>query len=102
MTATRIDTASGDASGDRLMDVPFAVNGPEKESEPGLLDEGALRVRLAGATFRWVGRGEPIRLEGGQVSGQDLWKALLLVVLACLLLEMTVLAWPMLGRERAA
>ena len=102
VTATRVDTTSGEAGGDRLLDVPFAVNGPEQESEPALLDEAALRERLPGAAFRWVGRGEAIRLEGGQVSGQELWKFLLLVVLACLLLEMTVLAWPMLGRERAA
>jgi hypothetical protein len=100
--ATRIDATSGTTGGDRLLDVPFAVNGPEQESEPTVLDEAALRERLSGASFRWVGRGEAIRLEGGQVSGQDLWKALLLVVLGCLLLEMTVLAWPMLGRERAA
>jgi hypothetical protein len=100
--ATRIDATSGDTGGDRLLDVPLAVNGPEQESEPAVLDETMLKFRLPGATFRWVGRGEAIRLEGGQVSGQDLWKAILLVVLACLLLEMTVLAWPMLGRERAA
>ena len=94
VTATRIDSSA------RLLDVPFAVNGPEQESETALLDENGLRERLGSAHFRWVGRGEAIRLEGGQVSGQDLWKAILLVVLACLLLEMTVLAWPMLGRER--
>jgi hypothetical protein len=94
VTATRTDSSA------RLLDVPFAVNGPEQESETALLDENGLRERLGAIPFRWVGRGETIRLEGGQVSGQDLWKAILLVVLACLLLEMTVLAWPMLGRER--
>lgn len=99
VTATRIDAASGDVGGDRLMDVAFAVNGSERESEPALLDEAGLRERLDGAPFRWIGRGEAIRLEGGQVSGQEMWKMILLGVLACLLLEMIVLAWPMLGRS---
>jgi len=102
VTASRVGATTGEVGGDRLLDVPFAVNGPAQESEPAVLDEAGLRERLAGGSFRWVGRGEAIRLEGGQVSGQDLWKWLLVAVLGCLLLEMTVLAWPMLGRERAA
>ena len=102
VTATRLDTTPGAGGGERLLDVPFAVNGPEQESDPALLNEAALRERFLGVSFRWVGEGEAIRLEGSQVSGQDLWKLLLLLVVACLLLEMTVLAWPMLGRERAA
>lgn len=97
MTATRVEGAGNE----RTLDVPFAVNGPEQESEPALLNEPALRDRLSGANFRWVGRGEAIRLEGGQVSGHGMWKWLLLAVLGFLLLEMTVLAWPMLGKERA-
>jgi hypothetical protein len=109
VTGSRIDTAdvgrisnpSHEGRSDRLIEVPIAVNGPEQESEPALLDEPALRERLPGATFRWVGRGEAIRLEGGQVSGQNLWKTLLLAVLGCLLVEMLVLAWPMLGRSGA-
>lgn len=104
VTATRVDTtdepgtpATGGSV--RLLDVPFAVNGPEQESEPALVDEAGLREKLSGVPFRWVGRGEAIRLDGGSVSGRELWKALLLLVLGCLLLEMTVLAWPSLGRD---
>jgi hypothetical protein len=101
--ASRAQSLGADVGSDSFLEIPLAVNGPEQESDPAVLDEAHLRDRIgASSSFRWVGRGETIRLEGGQISGQDLWKWLLGVVLVCLLAEMLVLAWPMLGRERAA
>jgi hypothetical protein len=41
--------------------------------------------------FRWVPRGEPIRLEGAAVQGQEFWKWLMAAALACLLLELAIL-----------
>ena len=100
VTGSRIEaTSSGDAGGERIMEVTFAVNGPAKESEPAVLDEASLKEQLGNASFRWIGRGETIRVEGVIVSGQGMWKILLLVVLGCLLVEMAVLAWPMLARR---
>ena len=37
--------------------------------------------------------------EGGTRRGQDLWKLCAWCVLCCLLLEQTVLAWPMLRKQ---
>lgn len=87
----------------KLWEAVVAVNGPARESEPAVLDEAALRERLAGALpFRWVGRGEAITVAGSQVSGQNLWKWLLALVLVGLLAESAILARPMLGRGGAA
>ncbi len=44
-------------------------------------------------------RASTISLEGAQVEGQDLWKWFLAAVLACLALEMIVLAWPAAAKE---
>ena len=103
VTGSRIEaTSAGDTGGDRIMETAFAVNGPAQESEPAVLDEAALKERLGDAGFRWIGRGETIRVEGVNVSGRDLWKVLLVLVLGCLLVEMAVLAWPMLARRGAS
>lgn len=87
----------------KLWEAVVAVNGPGRESEPAVLDEAGLRERLAGALpFRWVARGEAISVAGAQVSGQNLWKWLLALVLLGLLAESAILARPMLGRGGSA
>ena len=43
----------------------------------------------------WVPVGQKISLEGTQVSGQNLWRWLIQLVLVCLLVEMIILAWPL-------
>jgi hypothetical protein len=79
-------------SGERLWEVEFAVNGPASESELTYLDEAGVRERLGNVPMRWIAPGEPIHLEGALVRGQDLWQWLLAVALACLLVELIVLA----------
>jgi len=98
--------AKGDQSAEtegaesKLWEVPLAVNGPSRESQLVQLDEAGLQARMGKANYRWIGRGQPISLEGAQVRGQDLWKWLIFLVLVCLLAELAVLARPALARER--
>jgi hypothetical protein len=74
--------------------IPLAINGPARESELEWFDALALRERLGDASFRWIERDEPISLEGAQIRGRNLWKPLVMLVLAGLLLEMLLLARP--------
>lgn len=88
-----------DAAPEPIWDTALAFNGPASESEPAYLDESTLRERTGDAPIGWVGRGQPISLQGARVRGQDLWKWLLGAVLALLLVEMAVLARPFAARE---
>jgi hypothetical protein len=80
------------APSNRAWQIDLAVNGPTEESELQTITEEDLRGRLAGAPVRWVNRGEAIGLEGAAVRGQEFWKWLMAAALACLVLELTVLA----------
>lgn len=102
VTARKPDpSAEHEGLENKLWEVPLAVNGPARESQLAALDEAGLRSRMGDASYRWIGRGESISLEGSQVRGQDLWKWLLGLVILCLLAELLVLARPMLVKERA-
>jgi hypothetical protein len=69
----------------------LAVNGSPRESDLRLLDERGLRQRVGEARVHWVPPGDEIPIEGGAVSGHDLWKILMLAVLVALLAELLVL-----------
>jgi len=75
----------------------LAVNGPAAESELASVDEEGLRQRMGALEFRWVGPGESLRVEGVALVGRNYWKYLMVVALACLLVEMLFLAAPRLG-----
>jgi hypothetical protein len=79
------------AHADRLWQLELAVNGPADESELKAVTELELRERLGAAPIRWLARGEPIKLEGATVSGQEFWKWLMAAALACLIVEMAIL-----------
>jgi hypothetical protein len=76
---------------ERLWQLELAVNGPADESELKAISEIDLRERLGDAPVRWLARGEPIRLEGAAIRGQEFWKWLMAGALACLLLELAIL-----------
>jgi hypothetical protein len=84
----------------KILDVPLAANGPAEESELRYLDEAGLRDRLADAEYRWIGPGDSIRVTAGIGAGRDLWKWLMASVLVGLLAESSILAWPLLRREK--
>ncbi len=101
----RVSAAKPDASADaqtaRPWEITLATAGPRSESDPRVLDADTLRQRMPDANYRWVARDEAISLEGPQVSGQNLWKWLVALVIAALVLELGILARPMVGGERA-
>jgi hypothetical protein len=103
VTAVKGDvSAEHEAAPAKLWEVNLAVNGPSRESEPAVIDAIGLKDIMGDANYRWIGPGERISLEGAQVRFQDLWKWLIFLVLAGLLLEMFILARPVLAKERAA
>ncbi len=79
--------------------VQLAVNGPAYESDLTSLDELDLAERLAG--FRWTATGQTITLAAAPLEGRDVWKWLIIAVLAGLLGELLFVAWPSL-RGRGA
>ena len=63
---------------------------------------GATPVSATAARYQWIPRGQPISLTGAEIWGQDTWWWLMLTMLVCLLLELTILAWPTFSRSAAA
>ena len=102
VVAKRQESAGNPEADDRLWEIPLAVNGPERESELRTLDADGLKERLGDAPIRWVGRTGAISLEGALVSFQNSWKWLMATVLACLLVELAVLAWPAISPAKPA
>lgn len=101
VTAYR-DEDGGALLDEKLWELPLAVNGAEQESALAGVAPQTLLDRPGMDSVRWIGRGDAIRLDGAQVRGQDLWKWLMGLVLAGLLIEWLVLAWPRWAGERAA
>jgi hypothetical protein len=93
------ESTSGQPATTRLWETTLAVNGPARESEPAVLDAVALQERMGAASYRWIGRSDPITLEGSLIRGQNLWKWLIALVLLGLLAELTILARPIAARE---
>ena len=88
--------------------IPLAVGRPERiddqhsESELSPIAQEEFRTKAGeNSPYTWVGLNETISLEGGQVSGQDLWWWLIVLVFISLLVEWLVIAWPKLAREEA-
>lgn len=90
------EQSAGDAAGhiakQRVWEVPFAVNGPALESELSPVEADALRQGAGATPIHWGSAAEPIRLEGADVRGQNLWRALLWGTLIVLSAETVCLA----------
>jgi len=99
---TEGESTTGQPATTKLWETTLAVNGPSRESEPAVLDEAGLSDRMGRASYRWVGRSDPITLEGSLIRGQNLWKWLIALVLLGLLAELTILARPIVAREAPA
>jgi hypothetical protein len=73
----------------------LAVNGPADESQLAAVDRQRLvEGAAASGKVRWIAPGELVSIEGASVRGQNLWWWLVATVAACLVVEMTALAWP--------
>ena len=96
LTAHAADAAgeagTEDDSGGQVRKQVLALNPPAGESDMRTLTADALFERLGPGNWRWIADGEAIRLEGAAVHGRDMWKSLIRLVLACLLLEMVLLS----------
>ena len=99
VTSEQTDTASPGSALNRLDEISLAVNGSENESNLTAISVADLQQMLGHDDVRILAADEPIRLEGGARRGQDLWKLCGWCVLGCLLLEMMVLARPMLRKK---
>lgn len=84
------------------MEIPLAVNGPAEESQLLSHEEIAERRRRGQAEATGVSEAATIGLERASLYGTDLWKWVMAAVLACLLVELLVLAWPAARGERNA
>jgi hypothetical protein len=102
VTAYRAEDADAGEWGAKLWEIPVSANGPESESRPEVVDANLLSDRVGDAKYLWVPRGEPIRLEGALVSGANIWKQLMALVLLLLLFEFFVLAWSRGASSRIA
>lgn len=97
VVVSELSDANSTASASNVLDdVTLAVNGSESESDLKGVSVFDLQSKLGHNDLRILTADEPIRLEGGARRGQDLWKILGWFVLACLLIEMLVLAIPAL------
>jgi len=82
-----------------------AINGPDaadRESELEILPPEAVDEQLSGSEHLWTERGAAVDITGTEVRGQQLWKWILLAVLAFLLLELVLVARPKAAGERPA
>jgi hypothetical protein len=80
-----------------MKEIPLAANGPPRESQLKSIDAEGFRQRLPAANCTWIAAGEQIKLEGTQISGREIWKFLIQLVMVALLVEMLVLAWPVMA-----
>ncbi|MBL7134721.1 MAG: hypothetical protein ISS78_11530, partial [Phycisphaerae bacterium] len=83
--------------------IMLAVNGPAEESELASLTEADVPAQIGQASISWVEADEKISLAGKTYIGHDFWKVLMLLTLACVLLEMVLLtSWRLAGLAKAS
>lgn len=82
-----------------VWEIPLVVNGTAEESLLSPLSREKFEDRAGASNLRWVGVGEDISLAGATIKGQNWWWYLVLFVFACLIVEMGILAWPVLRQQ---
>ena len=100
VVASKPDPQRPTQPGEKIRQIPLAANSPAGESELKSIDAAGFAQRLPAANCSWIAAGEQINLEGTQISGREIWKLLIQLVLIALLVEMLVLAWPAIGAPR--
>jgi len=102
VTLSRTENGLQDGLETKLWEVPLAVNGPAEESELLSHDAIAERRRRGQAESTGISEAATIGFQHASLYGTDLWKWVMAAVLACLLVELFVLAWPAARGERTA
>ena len=85
---------ANDADESSSATTPLAFNCPPEESQLETMDSLTFAERAGTDGYRWLESDEAISVEGSRIRGRDLWKWLIGAVLAFLLTEMLILAWP--------
>jgi hypothetical protein len=93
-----VETRAASQTAGQNWQVRLAVNGPPHESDLTALNEEDLAERLA--SFRWTAAGQTITFSAAPLEGQQVWKWLLAAVIAALLAELALVAWPTLAGGR--
>jgi hypothetical protein len=93
---------SGAGAQTKPEEIALAINGPAEESELIAPTDKELRQRTGHATSAQTAQATAAGLQRADLQTTDLWRWLMVAVLACLLVELAVLAWPALGGERNA
>lgn len=96
---TAIDESLPVAADKPVWEIPLVVNGDAEESRLATMSREKVEELATGTTLRWIGAGEDISLAGATNRGQNIWWWLVLLVFVSLLVEMGILAWPMLKPE---
>ena len=94
-----VDPSQPAVSEKPVWEIPLVVNGDAEESHLSPLSREKFEERSGNSNLRWVGVGEDISLAGATIQGQNWWWYLVLFVFACLLVEMGILAWPVLRQQ---
>jgi len=96
-------TGQEDPSKPGAWEMLLAVNGPQEESELDSLTEADIPDQVGQTNITWVDPDEKISLAGKTYIGHDFWWVLMLLALACLFLEMVLLAgWRLAFLRRPA
>jgi len=101
VTAARGPQASQEGLEAKLWEIPLAVNGPADESQLLSATEAQLRQRSGSVRSLESVQAGAAGLRRAQLYGTDLWRWVMFGVLACLLLELLLLAWPSVRENRA-
>lgn len=84
---------ASDVAEKTLWEIPLAVAGPPTESQLEAMKRDDALAGVDTAQVRWLGRREEIGVAGAGVSGQYLWKWLMVAVLVGLLVELALIRW---------
>jgi hypothetical protein len=97
-----VDPSQPTVSEKPVWEIPLVVNGDAEESHLLPLSREKFEERASGTNLGWVGVGEDISLAGPTKSWENTWWYLVFFVFACLLVEMGILAWPVLRQQGEA
>ena len=100
LAALRGPETPGEGLETRLWEIALAANGPEEESRLLTSQQAETLRKMSRAGDTGQSRVATAAQAAIGAGAKDLWRWALALVLAGLLLELAVLAWPSLGRER--
>jgi hypothetical protein len=102
VVASRGGPEAGAEPAATLWEVPLAIAGEADESDLTTLPREDREAFAASGQLRWIGPADEIGLAGTAIHAQTSWWWLALLVLALLLGEMAILAWPTIRPQEAA